>query len=74
MDIWHNRFDVPEKGRDILAYYKNYPYCNFVIVRHDGQFWFQHLPPMHPIFPRGGWVGIDESGIQKWAYIDELTK
>ena len=68
---WHNSEELPNEGVEVLAQYANFPYANYVVLKYDTGFWWQHLPPMPPAIPDGGWFGIDDSAILRWTYIDK---
>ena len=68
---WHNSGELPDEGREVLAQYANFPYANYVVLKYDTGYWWQHLPPMPPAIPDGGWFGIDDSAILRWTYIDK---
>jgi hypothetical protein len=68
---WHQPNELPVNDTEVLVQYGNFPYAHYVILKYDNGYWLQHLPPMPPILPDGGWFGIDESAILGWAYIGE---
>ena len=68
---WHSKEELPEGDMEVLACYGGFTYANYVVVKYDNGYWWQHLPPMPPVLPDGGWFGIDESAIIRWAYIDK---
>lgn len=68
--IWHDTDFLPDEDTEVIAQYGNFPFANYVVVKYDNGYWWQHLPPMPPVLPDGGWFGIDGSAIIRWAYID----
>ena len=71
---WHSNTELPDGDMEVLAQVLNFTFANFVVLKYDNGFWWQHLPPMPPVIPDGGWFGFDESCLLRWAYIKEEEK
>lgn len=72
-DEWHNGSELPRKDTEVLAKVKGFKFTSFKVLKHDGEFWWQHVPKLNDYMDADGWVGI-KNEILKWKYIDDNSK
>lgn len=68
---WHYKDELPKRNEEVLAEVEGFDYCHFTICKHDGEFWWQHIPWLGGLMPTDGWCGLGNLKIIRWAYIFE---
>ena len=68
---WHLPKDLPKQDVEVLAEVEGFDHCRYIVVKHDGEGWWQHLPWLGEMMPSDGWFGMENLKILRWAYITD---